>query len=58
MYRRANQQRESFPVTDEWQDYSAVFTAPDGTWKVFYVLRSEQGDIDFDNVRVTPVESP
>ena len=58
MYRRANQRRKSFSVTDEWQDYSAVFTAPEGTWKVYFVLRSQQGDIDFDNVRVTPVESP
>ena len=52
LYRRSNRQNKSFTVTDEWQDYSATFTAPDGSWKVYFVLRSEQGDIDFDNARV------
>ena len=56
LYRRRNRQSKSFTVTDAWQDYSATFMAPDGSWKAYFVLRSEHGDIDFDNARVAPAE--
>ena len=56
LYNRAHQQRQTFTVTDQWDDYTATFTAPDGTWKVYVTLESAGGDIEFDKVRVSPLD--
>ena len=58
LYRRANRQSHSIIPGSDWQDYSVEFTAPDGTWKIYVVLKSAQGDVDFDNVRMAPVDPP
>ena len=52
LYKRENPEEFEFTVTPEWQDYSATFTAPDGTWQTYVILKSAEGEIEFDNVRM------
>lgn len=52
LYTRQNREEQMFNVTTTWQDYSATFTAPDGTWTTYVSLRAESGDIEFDNIRM------
>jgi len=56
LYKRENPEEHTFSVTDQWADYTATLTAPDGTWKTYVVLRSVSGDIEFDNVRMSGIE--
>jgi lysophospholipase L1-like esterase len=53
LYNRANKQSQNFSVTGQWQDYTAYFTAPNGSWKTYISLKSNQGSIEFDNVRMS-----
>ena len=53
LYNRANGITRSFTVNPNWQRYHATFTAPDGTWKTFFILRSDAGTVEFDDVRVS-----
>ena len=56
LYKRENPEEHIFAVTDQWQDYTATLTAPDGTWKTYVVLKSVSGDVEFDNVRMSGIE--
>jgi len=55
LYKRENPEEHVFAVTDQWQDYTATLTAPDGTWKTYVILKSVSGDIEFDNVRMSGI---
>jgi hypothetical protein len=50
LYNRGNGIMHSFGVTAEWQRYTTTFTAPNGSWKTFLILRSASGTVEFDNV--------
>ena len=52
LYLRENLEEFEFDVDSEWQDYSATFTAPDGTWQTYVILKSAAGELEFDNVRL------
>jgi len=56
LYKRENPEEQTFAVTDQWADYTATLTAPNGTWKTYVVLKSVSGDIEFDNVRMSGIE--
>jgi hypothetical protein len=53
LYNRANPVTHSFAVDTTWRRYSASFTAPNGTWKTFVVLRADAGTVEFDDVRLS-----
>ena len=53
LYGRDNLEETAFEVDNRWQDYSAVVTAPDGTWQTYVILKSADGELEFDNIRVT-----
>ncbi len=55
LYKRENSEEQAFVVTNQWQDYTATLTAPDGTWKTYVILKSASGDIEFDNVRMSGI---
>ena len=52
LYLRENLEEFEFEVDAEWRDYSATFTAPDGTWQTYVILKSAAGELEFDNVRL------
>mgnify|MGYP001825210082 CR=1 FL=1 len=52
LYLRENLEEFAFEVSSEWQDYSATFTAPDGTWQTYVILKSAAGELEFDDVRL------
>ncbi|MEM7431250.1 MAG: SGNH/GDSL hydrolase family protein [Pseudomonadota bacterium] len=58
MYNRQNPESETFEVTNEWQFYSTVLTAPEGTWKTFAVLASKEGTVEFDKVKLGAIDPP
>lgn len=53
LYGRDNLEETKFAVDNTWQDYSAVVTAPDGTWQTYVILKSAGGELEFDNIRLT-----
>jgi hypothetical protein len=53
MYQRGNGEIRSFAVTTNWQPYTASFTAPDGSWKTFLILKSRSGTVEFDHIRMS-----
>lgn len=53
LYARENLAEEGFFVDETWQDYSTVVTAPDGTWQSYVILKSADGKLEFDNIRLT-----
>jgi hypothetical protein len=50
LYNRGHGIMHSFGVTDDWQRYTTTFTAPNGSWKTFLILRSGGGTVEFDSV--------
>jgi lysophospholipase L1-like esterase len=52
LYGRGNTQTRVFSVASEWSEYSGEFVAPSDTWKIYLVLRSQMGQIDFDQVEL------
>ena len=52
LYERAHLEEFEFAVTPNWQDYTATFTAPDGTWQSYVILQSLAGELEFDNIRL------
>ena len=52
LYGRRNTQTQVFSVNNEWSEYSGEFVAPSDTWKIYLVLRSQMGQIDFDQVEL------
>ncbi|MDC3106222.1 GDSL-type esterase/lipase family protein, partial [Gammaproteobacteria bacterium] len=52
LYERSNSQTRVFSVTNEWSEYSGEFIAPYDTWKIYFVLKSQSGQIDFDQVKL------
>ncbi|MBN8431298.1 hypothetical protein JF535_10600 [Microbulbifer salipaludis] len=53
LYGRSNAQTRSFAVDGVWREYTATFTAPDGTWKTYINLKSAGGTVEFDDVRMS-----
>jgi hypothetical protein len=53
LYKREDLEEQVFTVGPQWQDYSTTLTAPDGTWQTYVILKSAEGEIEFDNVRLT-----
>jgi hypothetical protein len=53
LYNRGNGVIRAFSVNAEWQPYAAEFTAPNGSWKTFLILRSGGGTVEFDNVQMS-----
>lgn len=53
LYKRRNPELQSFDVSGEWQDYAITLTAPADAWKVYVILKSESGTIEYDHVRLT-----
>jgi hypothetical protein len=53
LYERRNPELQSFDVSGEWQDYAITLTAPADAWKVYVILKSESGTIEYDHVRLT-----
>ena len=51
---RSNAQVETFQVDRLWREYRAVFSAPVGAWKTCFILRAAFGDMEVDNVQVSP----
>ena len=52
LYARSNTQTKLFSVNSEWSEYSGEFIAPNDTWKIYFVLKSQAGQIDFDQVEL------
>ena len=52
LYNRKGYQSVSFKPSQQWQQFSATFTAPIGTWKTYITLKSQQGSIDFDQIHM------
>ena len=52
LYGRTNTQTRVFSVNNEWSEYSGEFIAPNDTWKIYFVLKSQIGQIDFDQVEL------
>lgn len=50
IYNRANPITHAIPVDATWRTYTTSFTAPNGTWKTFLILRASEGIVDFDQV--------
>ena len=50
--RRTNTQTRVFSVNNEWSEYFGEFIAPNDTWKIYFVLKSQIGQIDFDQVEL------
>jgi hypothetical protein len=53
LYNRGNGIIRSFAVSTEWQRYTTTFTAPNGSWKTFLILKSGKGKVEFDNVHMS-----
>lgn len=53
LYRRENLEEHVFEVSGEWRDFTATLSAPDGTWKTYIILKSAQGEVEFDNIRLS-----
>jgi hypothetical protein len=53
MYQRGNGLTHSFVVTTNWQQYTTAFTAPNGSWKTFLILKSGSETVEFDNVHMS-----
>jgi len=53
LYAREGLEEQLFSVGPQWRDYSMTLTAPDGTWQTYVILKSADGELEFDNVRVT-----
>lgn len=53
LYNRSAMTKRSFAVDGQWREYTATFTAPNGTWKTYITLQSDNGVVEFDNVRMT-----
>jgi len=53
LYKREDLEEQTFTVGPRWQDYSTTLTAPDGTWQTYVILKSAEGKIEFDNVRLS-----
>ena len=53
LYKREDLEQFEFDVGPEWQDYSAILTAPDGSWQSYVILKSAEGELEFDDIRVT-----
>ena len=56
LYNRADEESVVFSVDSLWRQYSAVLTAPPGTWKTYISLRGISGVVDIDNVRVSAAQ--
>ncbi len=52
LYIREALEEQEFAVGPEWQDYTSTLTTPDGTWQTYVILKSVEGEIEFDNVRL------
>jgi hypothetical protein len=52
-FNRGNGVMRSFEVSTEWQRYTTTFTAPNGSWKTFLILRSGGGTVEFDNIQMS-----
>jgi len=52
LWQRKNPKSKTFGVNNQWQEFTAEFTAPPGTWKTYITLTSIEGEMEFDNVRV------
>ena len=52
LYARENLEEQLFDVGPQWQDYSITLNAPDGTWQTYVILKSVEGELEFDNVRM------
>lgn len=52
LYLREDREEFEFEVGPNWQNYSATFTAPDGTWQTYVILKSAAGELEFDNIRL------
>ena len=52
LYKRENPEEYEIAVSGDWQDYSVTLTAPDGTWQTNVILKSLEGELEFDNVRL------
>jgi lysophospholipase L1-like esterase len=53
MYNRGNGIVRYFGVSTEWQRFTTTFTAPNGSWKTFFILRSALNTVEFDHVQVS-----
>ncbi|MGI9271908.1 MAG: GDSL-type esterase/lipase family protein [Woeseiaceae bacterium] len=52
LYKRENGEQHEFAVDSDWQDFTATLTAPDGTWQTYVILKSLEGELEFDNIRL------
>jgi len=52
LYHRGGYQSENFTVGPEWAEYSGVFQAPPGTWKTYVTLKSVEGVVEFDRIKM------
>ena len=53
LYNRGNAQVQDIVVDSDWHEYVAYFNAPNGTWKTYVSLKSANGTVEFDNVRMS-----
>lgn len=53
IYNRHSRISHSISVDTTWQEYSTSFTAPNGSWKAFIILRSGAGTVEYDHIRVS-----
>lgn len=53
LYQRDGLEEQVFTVGPEWQDYATTVTAPDGSWQTYVILRSADGEIEFDKVSLS-----
>jgi lysophospholipase L1-like esterase len=53
LYKREDLEEQVFTVGPQWQDYSTTLTAPGGSWQTYVILKSAEGEIEFDNVRLS-----
>lgn len=56
LYKRANKQSQQFMASQDWQLMSASFTAPKGSWKTYFSLKSINGTVEVDAVNVEIIE--
>lgn len=53
IWNRADPQLTTFDLTLEWAEYTKTVIAKPGVWTLFTTLKSSQGTVDFDEVRMT-----
>ncbi len=52
LYQREGLEEQAFTVGPQWQEFTTTVTAPDGTWQTYVILKSAEGELEFDNVRL------